>query len=100
MSDASLPTTFCPGYVHVEDFSQDDEYEDEEVCYVTVELENVEPTLIASSEHMRLIVRSYLSFFYWIHPLNLSDTGFRYSYSIYAALRDDSKGSTRYTYWK
>ncbi|KAJ8075801.1 hypothetical protein PM082_021433 [Marasmius tenuissimus] len=55
MSDALPPATLCPGYIQVQDFGQDDEYEDEEICYVTVELENVEPTLIASSEHMRLI---------------------------------------------
>ncbi|KAL0566440.1 hypothetical protein V5O48_015573 [Marasmius crinis-equi] len=39
----------------VQDFGPEDDYEDEEVTYVTVELENVEPTLIASSENMRLI---------------------------------------------
>ncbi|KAG7085852.1 hypothetical protein E1B28_003388 [Marasmius oreades] len=56
MSPTTFPSTsLCPGYKHVQEFGPDDEYEEGEVEYVTVALEGAEPSLISSSEHMRLI---------------------------------------------
>jgi hypothetical protein len=52
------PTSLCPGYKQVESFGPDEEYEDEEVCYVTLDMGNVEPTLVPSSSSYRLIVRA------------------------------------------
>lgn len=53
----STTESLCPGYRQVESFGPDEEYEDEEVSYVTLDLgANVEPTLLASSSTYRLIV--------------------------------------------
>ena len=59
----SRPSLF-PGYAQVEFFGQDEEYEhlenggiDEEVVYVTLDLGQVEPTLVPSTSSYRLIVR-------------------------------------------
>ncbi|KAG5650701.1 hypothetical protein H0H81_011321 [Sphagnurus paluster] len=50
------PSSLCPGYRHVDAFGSDDEYEDEEeVCYVTLDLGSIEPTLVPSSSTYRLI---------------------------------------------
>ncbi|KAF9035252.1 hypothetical protein BJ165DRAFT_1303021, partial [Panaeolus papilionaceus] len=50
--------SLCPGYRYVEKFADDEEYEEEEeVTYVTLDLGNVEPTLVPSSTEYRLIVR-------------------------------------------
>ncbi|KAH9475502.1 hypothetical protein JR316_0012617 [Psilocybe cubensis] len=49
------PQSLCPGYQQVESFGQDDIYEDEEVFYVTLDMGNVEPTLVPSSTSYRLI---------------------------------------------
>ncbi|EEB93300.1 hypothetical protein MPER_08067 [Moniliophthora perniciosa FA553] len=53
LSDNSL----CPGYKFVQEFGPDEEYEEEEeeVFYVTMELGNIEPTLVPSSDSIRLI---------------------------------------------
>ena len=49
----------CPGYTYVESFGSDDEYEEEEeVLYVTLDLDNVDSSLIPSSQTYRLIVCS------------------------------------------
>ncbi|KAJ7641347.1 hypothetical protein FB45DRAFT_899990 [Roridomyces roridus] len=48
-------SSVCPGYKQVEAFGPDDEYEEEEIAYVTLDLGNVEPTLIPSSSNYRLI---------------------------------------------
>ncbi|KAJ7485249.1 hypothetical protein B0H11DRAFT_2018661 [Mycena galericulata] len=48
-------SSLCPGYRHVEAFGPDEEYEEEEVTYVTLDLGDVEPTLIPSSSNYRLI---------------------------------------------
>ncbi|KAF7328998.1 hypothetical protein MVEN_02529800 [Mycena venus] len=48
-------SSLCPGYIQVDSFGPDDEYEEEEVTYVTLDLGNVEPSLIPSSSHYRLI---------------------------------------------
>ncbi|KAJ7629397.1 hypothetical protein DFH06DRAFT_1225586, partial [Mycena polygramma] len=48
-------TSLCPGYKQVDAFGPDDDYEEEEVTYVTLDLGNVEPTLIPSSSNCRLI---------------------------------------------
>ncbi|KAJ7034707.1 hypothetical protein C8F04DRAFT_559513 [Mycena alexandri] len=48
-------SSLCPGYKQVQQFGADDEYEEEEVTYVTLDLGNVEPTLIPNSSHYRLI---------------------------------------------
>ncbi|PPQ74475.1 hypothetical protein CVT24_000126 [Panaeolus cyanescens] len=50
------PASLCPGYKYVESFGNEEEYEDEEeVMYVTLDLGNVEPTLVPSSTEYRLI---------------------------------------------
>jgi hypothetical protein len=57
MNDHQDTTSLCPGYVQVEHFADDSEYEDEvEVSYVTLDLGSVEPTLVPSSSSYRLIV--------------------------------------------
>ncbi|KAJ6589083.1 hypothetical protein B0H19DRAFT_1102851 [Mycena capillaripes] len=48
-------SSLCPGYKQVDAFGPDDEYEEEEVIYVTLDVGNAEPTLIPSSSHYRLI---------------------------------------------
>ena len=56
-----------PGYKHVEQFGDDDEYEDndgeiiEEVEYVTLDLGAVEPTLLPNSNACRIIVSLVLN---------------------------------------
>ncbi|TFY71355.1 hypothetical protein EVG20_g1646 [Dentipellis fragilis] len=57
--------SLVPGYRQVESFGPDEDYErtaegdiEEEVCYVTLDLGNVEPTLVPSSSTYRLIVNS------------------------------------------
>ncbi|KAF8970963.1 hypothetical protein BDZ97DRAFT_1652038 [Flammula alnicola] len=53
----AAPSSLCPGYKHVEAFGPHEEYEDEEeVFYVTLDMGNVEPTLVPSSSSYRLIV--------------------------------------------
>lgn len=49
----------CPGYTQVDEFDPEDEYEEEEeeVSYVVLDLENVDPSLIPSSSTYRLVVR-------------------------------------------
>ncbi|KDR71816.1 hypothetical protein GALMADRAFT_126758 [Galerina marginata CBS 339.88] len=50
------PPSLCPGYRQVDAFGPDEEYEDEEeVCYVTLDMGSVEPTLVPSSTTYRLI---------------------------------------------
>lgn len=55
--------SLCPGYKHVEAFGPDDEYEDEDddsqVEYVTLDMGSIEPTLVPSSSTYRLIVRCF-----------------------------------------
>ncbi|KAJ7119492.1 hypothetical protein C8R44DRAFT_788185 [Mycena epipterygia] len=48
-------SSLCPGYKQVEAFGPDEEYEEEEVTYVTFDLGNVEPTLLPNSSNYRLI---------------------------------------------
>lgn len=49
------------GYKHVETFGHADEYEDEvEEVYVTLDLGNVEPTLVPSSSTFRVAVGSMI----------------------------------------
>jgi general transcription factor 3C polypeptide 6 len=52
------PSSLCPGYkqVEFESFGLDEEYEDEEMCYVTLDMGNVEPTLVPSSSSYQLIM--------------------------------------------
>ncbi|KAG6888166.1 hypothetical protein C0995_010177 [Termitomyces sp. Mi166 len=52
---SSSSSSLCPGYRQVEAFGPDDEYEDEEVTYVTLDLGSIEPTLVPSSSTYRLI---------------------------------------------
>ncbi|KAF8193730.1 hypothetical protein BJ912DRAFT_229784 [Pholiota molesta] len=53
---AAAPSSLCPGYKQVEAFGPDEEYEDkEEVFYVTLDMGNIEPTLVPSSTSYRLI---------------------------------------------
>lgn len=60
-------SSLFPGFSQVEAFGADDEYEtlengevDEEVVYVTLDLGQVEPTLVPSSSSYRLIVSWHL----------------------------------------
>ncbi|KAF8920005.1 hypothetical protein CPB85DRAFT_1276374 [Mucidula mucida] len=50
----------CPGYTQVDEFDPEDEYEEEEeeVSYVVLDLENVDPSLIPSSSTYRLLCLS------------------------------------------
>ncbi|KAJ7640170.1 hypothetical protein B0H17DRAFT_898924, partial [Mycena rosella] len=48
-------SSLCPGYKEVDAFGPDEEYEEEEVTYVTLDLGNVDPTLLPSSSSCRLI---------------------------------------------
>ncbi len=51
------PECLCPGYTQVETFGPDDEYdEEEEVVYVTLDLVDVDASLIPSSKAYRLMV--------------------------------------------
>ncbi|KAK0187039.1 hypothetical protein F5146DRAFT_1141903 [Armillaria mellea] len=48
--------SLCPGYHQVTHFGPDDDYEEEEeIFYVTLELGNVEPSLIPSSDSYYLV---------------------------------------------
>ncbi|KAH6903851.1 hypothetical protein BKA70DRAFT_1193898 [Coprinopsis sp. MPI-PUGE-AT-0042] len=47
--------SLVPGYTQVESFGDDDEYEEEEVSYVTLDLGGVEPTLVPSASSYHLI---------------------------------------------
>ncbi|KAF9522868.1 hypothetical protein CPB83DRAFT_748015, partial [Crepidotus variabilis] len=50
------PTSLCPGFAQVESFGPDEEYDsEEEVCYVTLDLGDIEPQLVPSSNSYRLI---------------------------------------------
>ncbi|TFK28540.1 hypothetical protein FA15DRAFT_700985 [Coprinopsis marcescibilis] len=50
------PSSLVPGFKQVESFGPDEEYEDEEeVTYVTLDLGNVEPTLVPSASSYYLI---------------------------------------------
>ncbi|KAF9554402.1 hypothetical protein CPC08DRAFT_175486 [Agrocybe pediades] len=52
----NAPPSLCPGYRQVEAFGPDEDYEsEEEVFYVTLDMGNVEPTLVPSSTSYRLI---------------------------------------------
>lgn len=53
---SAAPTYLCPGYKEVEEFGPDEEYEEEEVFYVSLDMGNVEPTLVPTSSSYRLIV--------------------------------------------
>ncbi|KAH7922304.1 hypothetical protein BV22DRAFT_667847 [Leucogyrophana mollusca] len=48
-------SSLIPGYRQVESFGADDEYEEEEISYITLDLGVVEPTLVPSSSTYRLI---------------------------------------------
>ncbi|KAJ7280342.1 hypothetical protein C8J57DRAFT_1302332 [Mycena rebaudengoi] len=50
-----MESSLCPGYKEVEAFGPDEEYEEEEVTYVTLDLASADPTLIPSSSDYRLI---------------------------------------------
>ncbi|KAG5340657.1 hypothetical protein C0989_000912 [Termitomyces sp. Mn162] len=50
--------SLCPGYKHVQTFGPDDDYQDEEVAYLTLDLGSIEPTLVPSSSTYRLIADS------------------------------------------
>ena len=56
------PTSLCPGYKQVDSFNPNDDYysddDEEDVSYVTLDLGNIEPTLVPSSSTYRLIVSS------------------------------------------
>ncbi|KAF7361280.1 TFIIIC-sub6 domain-containing protein [Mycena sanguinolenta] len=72
-------SSLCPGYKQVDAFGPDEEYEEEEVVYVTLDLGNVEPSLVPSSSHYRLI----------------GEVGSGYSDPIFATVRYDFEGPAR-----
>lgn len=73
-------TSLFPGYKHVEAFSEDDDYEEEEeVCYVSLDLGSIDQTLVPSSSSYRLIVCNDTLH---ITPGANTISGTRYSYSI------------------
>ncbi|KAK0234832.1 hypothetical protein EDD85DRAFT_845533 [Armillaria nabsnona] len=48
--------SLCPGYHQVTEFGPDDDYEEEEeIFYVTLELGNVEPSLVPSCDSYHLV---------------------------------------------
>ncbi len=52
--------SLCPGYHQVNAFGPDDDYEEEEeTFYVTLELGNVEPSLIPSCDSYHLVVSTF-----------------------------------------
>ena len=62
MEPTSLSTLF-PGYTEVESFVSDDEYESsEEVCYITLDLGDIEPQLVPTSNTYRLVVSHVFGF--------------------------------------
>ncbi len=57
----AAPSSVCPGYTQVDEFLPDEEYEgEEEVFYVTMDMGNIEPTLVPSSSSYRLIVSFFM----------------------------------------
>ncbi|KAF6749158.1 hypothetical protein DFP72DRAFT_893274 [Ephemerocybe angulata] len=53
---SEVPTSLLPGYQQIEEFGPDDEYEgEEEISYITLDLGNVEPTLVPSASGYHLI---------------------------------------------
>jgi general transcription factor 3C polypeptide 6 len=56
----SSGSSLFPGYVQVDEFGPDEDYEsDEEVVYVTLDLGNdIEPSLVPRTSAYRLIVRT------------------------------------------
>ena len=59
-STFTQPTSLCPGYKNVDAFNSSDDYysddDENDVSYVTLELGNIEPTLVPNSSTYRLIV--------------------------------------------
>ncbi len=57
----SLPAmSLCPSYHQVTQFGPDDDYEEEEeIFYVTLELGNVEPSLVPSCDSYHLVVSTF-----------------------------------------
>lgn len=59
-STFTQPTSLCPGYKNVDAFNSSDDYysddDENDVSYVTLDLGNIEPTLVPSSSTYRLIV--------------------------------------------
>jgi len=58
-STFTQPTSLCPGYKKVDVFNSSDDYysddDEEDVSYITLDLGNIEPTLVPSSSTYRLI---------------------------------------------
>jgi hypothetical protein len=91
---AAAPSSLCPGYKQVEAFGPDEEYEDEEeVFYVTLDMGNIEPTLVPSSSSYRLIV----SLGRWKVPTFIAaylDIGIRHADTLSSAARDRAQRPT------
>ena len=72
-STFTQPTFLCPGYKQVDAFNSSGHYysdDDEDVSYVTLDLGNIEPTLVPSSSTYRLVVSRKL---YYPDLLRISD---------------------------
>ena len=91
----NIPSSLCPGYRNVDTFALEEEYEsDEEVCYVTLDLGDVEPKLVPSSNSYRLIVSSfrYLRSLFYARFGNL---GLGHIYTISSDTGNSPKRATR-----
>ena len=61
------PESLFAGYKQVDAFGPDEDYEtEEEICYVTLDLGEIEPSLVPSSSTYRLIVSFFVFTFDWI----------------------------------
>ncbi len=89
----SLPAmSLYPGYHQVNAFGPDDDYEEEEeIFYVTLELENVEPALIPSCDSYYLVVSTFPA----RRAAAYSIPGPGYTDTISTANRDGAQGSAR-----
>ncbi len=85
--------SLCPGYHQVTEFGPDDDYkeEEEEIFYVTLELGNVEPSLIPSCDSYHLVVSTFSARRAVIYPA----LGPGYPDAISTAGWDGAQGSAR-----
>ena len=95
------PASVCPGYNHVEAFSNDEDYyesDEEEVSYITLDLGDVEPQLVPNASTYRLIVR-FCGLVYHSKGnkeiiIMIIKTGIRHTYTLLAATRNDYERET------
>ncbi|KAK0502558.1 hypothetical protein EDD18DRAFT_1347189 [Armillaria luteobubalina] len=84
--------SLCLGYHQVIQFGPDDDYEEEEgITYITLELGNVEPSLIPSCDNYHLVVNPFSA----RRALIQYNPGPGYSDIISTASWDSAQGSAR-----